>query len=80
MFVEDWSSLQLFMGTMVVLQGIAVMINLLPIPPLDGFGAIRPYFDRETQEKFANPQVNWIGISSIVFCRAEVAYDHTRDV
>lgn len=66
-YVEDWTSLQLFMGTMVVLQFIVVIINLIPIPPLDGFGAIRPYFDRPTQEKFNNPQVRWIGVAVLYF-------------
>ena len=66
-YVEEWTSFQLFMATMVVLQFIVVIINLIPIPPLDGFGAIRPWFDRATQEKFNNPQVRWIGIAVLYF-------------
>ncbi len=55
------------MGAMVSLQFMGVMINLIPIPPLDGFGAIRPYFDPPTQAKFANPQINWIGVAVLYF-------------
>jgi Zn-dependent protease len=67
MFVQSWTTLQLFMGAMVVLQFVAVIINIVPIPPLDGFNAIRPYFDLQTQEKFNQPQVNYIGIAVLFF-------------
>jgi Zn-dependent protease len=30
------------------LQGIAIVLNLLPIPPLDGFGIIEPFLPEET--------------------------------
>lgn len=32
-----------------VLQVMAVVLNLLPVPPLDGFGAIEPHLPRETR-------------------------------
>jgi Zn-dependent protease len=67
MDVDHWSTLQLLLGTMVVLQFMVVIINLIPIPPLDGFNAIRPYFDDETREKFAMPQISWIGIAVLYF-------------
>ena len=57
----------LFLGTMVLLQALAVMINLLPVPPLDGFGIIRPYFDRDFQEKTQHPQVAFFGILIVFF-------------
>jgi Zn-dependent protease len=65
--VERWSTLQLMLGTMVVLQFMVVIINLIPIPPLDGFNAIRPYFDAESRAKFDMPQVSWIGIAVLYF-------------
>ncbi len=64
---EDWTPVQLVLATMVVLQFISVMLNLIPIPPLDGFNAIRPYFDRETQARFSSPQIQWIGVLVLYF-------------
>ncbi len=34
-----------------VLQVWAVLFNMIPIPPLDGFGAIRPHLDPQTRAK-----------------------------
>jgi Zn-dependent protease len=55
--VSEWTSVQLFLGAMLVLQFLTGMLNLLPLPPLDGFGAIRPYFDPKTQAILSSPQV-----------------------
>lgn len=55
--VSEWTSVQLFLGAMMVLQFLTCMLNLLPLPPLDGFGAIRPYFDPKTQAVLSSPQV-----------------------
>jgi Zn-dependent protease len=41
------------------LQLAAVILNLLPIPPLDGFGILRPHLHEETQR--ASMEVWWIG-------------------
>ncbi len=51
-----------FLCAMAVLQFIVGVLNLLPIPPLDGFGAIRPYFDPLTQAKLSNPQLAYAGL------------------
>jgi Zn-dependent protease len=67
MFADEWNSLQLFLGTMVFLQFLAVIVNVIPIPPLDGFNAIQPYFDSETQAKFNHPQVGYIGLAVLYF-------------
>jgi len=56
-----------FLGAMVVLQFLACMINLIPIPPLDGFGAIRPYFDLRTQALLSTPQVRMGGLIVLWF-------------
>jgi Zn-dependent protease len=52
---NSWTNPQMFMATLGVLQMVAVLINLIPVPPLDGFGAISPYLDRETREKLMTP-------------------------
>jgi Zn-dependent protease len=66
-YQDEWTAPQLFMGTMVVLQFLSVMINLIPVPPLDGFGAIRPWFSLEIRAKLNSPQLNLIGIFLLYF-------------
>lgn len=39
------------LGALAVLQLLSVFFNLIPIPPLDGFGIIEPYLDYETRMK-----------------------------
>lgn len=39
----EWSDAQIFLGAMAIIQFLAMFLNLVPIPPLDGFGAIAPY-------------------------------------
>src|SRR5687768_6773181 len=41
--VEDASNALLFMGAMAWLQMLSVLFNLVPVPPLDGFGIISPF-------------------------------------
>jgi Zn-dependent protease len=60
--VSQLTPVQQFLCSMAVLQFLVGMLNLLPIPPLDGFGAIRPYFDLQTQAKLSNPQVAYAGL------------------
>ena len=55
------------MGTMVILQFLSVVINLIPVPPLDGFGAIRPWFSDEIKAKLMSPQINMVGIFLLYF-------------
>jgi Zn-dependent protease len=59
--VSLWTPTQLFLGTMAILQFVIFVINLMPIPPLDGFGAIKPYFDERTQQMFSAPAVSFGG-------------------
>ncbi|MGL6235534.1 MAG: site-2 protease family protein [Segniliparus sp.] len=49
-----WSAVQ-FLG---LLQVFALVINLLPIPGLDGYGAIEPWLSYETQRKL-HPVRQW---------------------
>lgn len=56
------SNTAVFLGAMVVLQAVAAMLNLLPIPPLDGFNAVRPYLNPSFGERLAQPQVALIGL------------------
>lgn len=51
----DWTPAQQLVGTLAVLQIFAALLNLLPVPPLDGFGAISPFLRPETRLKLTTP-------------------------
>lgn len=55
--VVDWSTAQQFCATMAFLQIYAVLLNLFPIPPLDGFGAISPFLPHDLRNTLSSPQV-----------------------
>lgn len=55
------------LGVMAVLQLFAVLFNLLPVPPLDGFGIIEPFLNAKTRQKLLNPQVRWMGLLLLFF-------------
>jgi Zn-dependent protease len=52
---ETWTLSQMFLATMAQLQLIACVINLIPIPPLDGFQIVGAYMDQETRYKLMTP-------------------------
>lgn len=54
----DWSNYEILCGAMAILQLLAVAFNLVPVPPLDGFGAISPYLPPETRVKLSTPPVS----------------------
>ena len=56
--VERYETWQIFLGTMVLLQGIAVAINLIPVPPLDGFNIIAPYMKEEARTRLMTPPIS----------------------
>ena len=45
-----------FMAAMAWLQMLAVLFNLVPVPPLDGFQIIAEFMDEETRSKFFQAQ------------------------
>ena len=55
--VEQYQTWQIFLGALAQLQVIAVVLNLIPVPPLDGFNIISPYMDEETRTKLMTPPV-----------------------
>jgi Zn-dependent protease len=63
---SEWTSGQIFCGAMAVLQFFACLINLIPIPPLDGFNAISPYLPPTTASRLRDPQIS-LGILLILF-------------
>src|SRR3954471_11389776 len=50
--VEQYKPWQMFCAGMAQLQMIAVMMNLVPLPPLDGFQMLAAYMDDATRAKF----------------------------
>ncbi|MCH7526843.1 MAG: site-2 protease family protein [Planctomycetes bacterium] len=56
-----------FLGVLALLQVYAVFLNLIPVPPFDGFGIIEPFLDERTRTKLANPQMRWIGLIIVFF-------------
>jgi Zn-dependent protease len=55
-----WSNGELLLGSMAILQILAVLFNLVPVPPLDGFGAISPFLPERTRIKLSTPPVSTI--------------------
>lgn len=55
---EGWTHAQIFLGAMACLQLVAVFLNLVPVPPLDGFGAIAPYLPDDLRIRATTPPLS----------------------
>jgi Zn-dependent protease len=62
----EWTPAQTFCGAMAVLQLFACMINLVPVPPLDGFNILKPYLPRGMADRLREPQIA-MGILLLLF-------------
>ena len=58
--ITAWSNAQLFCGAMMVLQLFAAMLNLLPVPPLDGFQMIAPFLKEELRLRLMTPPLSTV--------------------
>jgi Zn-dependent protease len=58
----DWTTAQKFVAAMCFLELLSVILNLVPVPPLDGFGMIAPYMNTDLRIKLSTPPT-----SSILF-------------
>jgi Zn-dependent protease len=56
----QWETPQRFVAAMCYLQLLAVILNLVPIPPLDGFGIIGPFINQETRLRLMTPPTSTI--------------------
>jgi Zn-dependent protease len=63
---ETWSATQVFCGAMAVIQLFACFINLLPVPPLDGFNIVQPYLPKGAASRLREPQIAF-GILLVLF-------------
>lgn len=59
---EQWTSAQKFVGGLAFLQLFSVFLNLVPVPPLDGFQMIAPFLPEEIERKATTPP-----LSSLLF-------------
>jgi len=64
---DSWSLGHMFLATMAQLQMIAVVINLIPVPPLDGFQIVAAYMDEETRTKLLTPPTSTIAFVLLFF-------------
>ena len=55
----EGSNAVVFMGAMAVLQMLSVLFNLIPIPPLDGFGLVSPFMRPDVRERFMTPPLSY---------------------
>lgn len=58
------------LGAMAVLELFAVFFNLIPIPPLDGYGIISPFLSYELRAKMAG--VGWGGLVVVFLLFSQV--------
>jgi len=52
----------LFMGAMAWLEMLAVLINLVPVPPLDGFQMVSEFMTPEMRHRFLTPPASYMGL------------------
>lgn len=57
---QQWSNLQIFLAAMGVLQLISVVLNLVPVPPLDGFQAVSPFLGKPLRQRLITPPLSTI--------------------
>jgi Zn-dependent protease len=55
----DASTALVFVGCMAWLQMLSVLLNLLPLPPLDGFGIVSAWMDERSRERFLTPPLSY---------------------
>jgi Zn-dependent protease len=61
-----WTPAHRVVATLTVLQIFAVIVNLIPCPPLDGFGVIGPFLKPQTRDKLTTPPTS-TGLMLVVF-------------
>ncbi|MGE5612267.1 MAG: site-2 protease family protein [Bacillota bacterium] len=55
---STWTTAQLFLGAMAVLQLLSLLFNLVPVPPLDGFETIAPFLPQQWTTKVTAPPMS----------------------
>lgn len=65
--IEQWSERHLFVAALALLQAISVVLNLLPIPPLDGYNAIAPLLPPTITRPLRNPMLAYACLIVLFF-------------
>jgi Zn-dependent protease len=55
---DQWTNAQVFVSALAYLQLFSVILNLVPVPGLDGFGIISPYLPDEWRIRLTTPPVS----------------------
>jgi Zn-dependent protease len=58
--VAEWTQAQKLVAATAFLQLFSVLLNLVPVPPLDGFQMISPYLAPSMRERLMQPQVSML--------------------
>lgn len=53
--LREWGNTQIFVAALAFSQILSVILNLVPIPGLDGFGMIAPYLPHDLRLKLTTP-------------------------
>jgi len=53
-----WTTAQKFVAALCYLQLLSVILNLIPVPPLDGFGMVAPYLNRDLHDRLTTPPLS----------------------
>jgi Zn-dependent protease len=61
------SNAMLFVGCMAWLQMLAVLLNLVPVPPLDGFGIVSAFMDDRSRQRFLTPPLSYALFFALFF-------------
>jgi Zn-dependent protease len=64
--VADWTAAQRLVAALAFVQLLSVLLNLIPVPPLDGYMLISPYLGKKIQDRISQRPVA-IGLFILVF-------------
>ena len=64
--VADWTPAQRLVGALAFVQLLSVLLNLIPVPPLDGFMMISPYLNKSVRERLSQGPMA-IGLFVLLF-------------
>ena len=73
----EWTTAQKFVAAMCFLQLLSVILNLIPVPGLDGYGIIAPFLPNHIREPLSAPhlrQVFLIGYFMILWSTPAMGY------
>lgn len=55
---DKWTNAQVFVASLAYLELLSVVLNLVPVPGLDGFGIISPYLPDDLRIKLTTPPLS----------------------